>query len=171
MLDSSAAEDDSAPDEMVEDYESQITALENASGDNAWMVTHHPFWGIGEDSEELFMINETLQAASGNFLGGGINLILSGHIHLFEILNFVGDRQSQFVIEISGTEFDPPVTSPLAGVEIGGATVSDAEVINNQFGFVLMELVGDVWEMSIRDVEGDVMLECEVDGDEVTCLP
>jgi len=171
MLDSSAAEDDSAPDDLVEEYESQIAALENASGDNAWMVTHHPFWGIGEDSGDLFMINETLEAASGNVLGGGINLVLSGHIHLFELLNFIGDRQSQFIIGFSGTELDPPVTSPLAGVEIGGATVSDAVVFNNQFGFVLMELVGDVWEMSIRDVEGDVLLECEVDGAEVICFP
>ncbi|MCK5392017.1 MAG: hypothetical protein KAJ31_06285, partial [Deltaproteobacteria bacterium] len=133
---------------------SQIATLENASGDNAWFVTHHPFWGIGEDSGELFMINDTLQAASKNVLTGGINVVLSAHIHLFEMLNFVGDRQPQFVIGISGTELDPPVTDPLEGVEIGGATVSDAVVLNNQFGFVLMELVGEVWQMSIRDVEG-----------------
>ncbi len=63
------------------------------------------------------------------------------------------------------------MTDPLEGVEIGGATVSDAVVLNNQFGFVLMELVGEVWQMSIRDVEGEVILECEVDGNEATCFP
>jgi len=47
MLDSSAAEDNSAPSDDVETYASQIEALEEASGENAWMVTHHPFWGIG----------------------------------------------------------------------------------------------------------------------------
>ncbi len=171
MLDSSAAKDNSAPEGMVQTYASQIATLENASGDNAWFVTHHPFWGIGEDSGELFMINDTLQAASKNVLTGGINVVLSAHIHLFEMLNFVGDRQPQFVIGISGTELDPPVTDPLEGVEIGGATVSDAVVLNNQFGFVLMELVGEVWQMSIRDVEGEVILECEVDGNEATCFP
>jgi len=123
--------------------------LENASGDNAWIVTHRPFWGIGEDSGELFMINDTLQAASGNILTGGINLVLSGHIHLFEMLTFEGGRQPQFVIGISGTELDPPLTDPLAGVEIGGATVAEGFVLNNQFGFVLMELEGDVWQVSI----------------------
>jgi len=171
MLDSSAAKDNSAPEDMVQTYASQITTLENASGNNAWMVTHHPFWGIGQDSGELFMINDTLQAASSNVLTGGINVVLSAHIHLFEMLNFEGNRQSQFVIGMSGTELDPPVTDPLAGVEIGGATVAEAVVLNNQFGFVLMELQGDVWNMSIRGVDGGELLACEIDGDFATCLP
>jgi len=123
------------------------------------------------DSGELVMINDTLQVASGNILSEGINLVLSAHIHLFEMLNFEGGRQSQFVIGISGTEFDPPVTDPLAGVEIGGATVSEAFVLNNQFGFALMELKGDVWQVSIRDVSGEELLACEVDGALATCFP
>ena len=171
MLDSSAAEDDSAPEDIVEVYASQITTLEDASGDNAWLVTHRPLWGIGKDSGELIMINDTLQAASGNVLSGGINLVLSAHIHLFEMLKFEGGRQSQFVIGISGTEFDPPVTDPLAGVEIGGATVAEAFVLNNQFGFALMELEGDVWQVSIRGVSGEELLACEIDGALATCFP
>jgi hypothetical protein len=171
MLDSSAAKDNSAPADMVEAYTSQIATLENASGDNAWFVTHHPFWGIGEDSGELFMINDTLQAASGNILTGGINLVLSAHIHLFEMLNFEGSRQPQFVIGMSGTELDPPVTKPLVGVEIGGATVAEGIVLNNQFGFALMELEGDVWHVSIRGVGGGELLTCEIDGALATCFP
>jgi len=87
------------------------------------------------------------------------------------MLTFEGSRQSQFIIGISGTEFDPPVTEPLAGVEIGGATVAEGFVLNNQFGFALMELEGEVWHMSIRGVEGEELLECEIDGDLATCFP
>ncbi len=68
--------------------------------------------------------------------------MLSAHIHLFEMLNFEGGRQTQFVIGISGTEFDPPVTDPLAGVEIGGATIAEAFVLNNQLGLLLWSLRG-----------------------------
>jgi len=117
------------------------------------------------------MINDTLQAASGNILTGGINLVLSAHIHLFEMLNFEGGRQAQFIIGISGTEFDPPITEPLAGIEIGGATVSEAFVLTNQFGFALMELEGDVWQVSIRGVSGEELLACEIDGALATCFP
>jgi len=170
MLDSSAAEDNSAPQDLVGVYAKQINTLENVSGDNAWFITHHPFWGIGEDSGELYFINDTLQAASGNMLTGGINLVLSAHIHLFEMLTFEGSRQPQFIIGLSGTELNPPVTVPLAGVNIGGATVAEGFVLNNQFGFALMELHGDVWHVSIRGVVGEELLTCEIDGDLATCF-
>ena len=52
-----------------------------------------------------------------------------------------------------------------------GATVAEAVVSNNQFGFVLMELQGDVWNMSIRGVDGGELLACEIDGDFATCSP
>ncbi len=171
MLDSSTAKDNSAPKDMVEVYSSQIAALENESGNNAWLVTHHPMWGIGEDSGGLFMINDTLQASSGNALGGGISIVLSAHIHLFELLTFEGGRQPQFVIGMSGTELDPPVTRPLKGVEVGGEKVDEAIVLNNKFGFVLMEQKGERWEMNILDVEGEELIGCEIDGDRVTCSP
>ncbi|MGB2691896.1 MAG: metallophosphoesterase [Thermodesulfobacteriota bacterium] len=170
MLDSSAAKDNSAPDDQVEVYKSQIATLENASGDNAWFVTHHPFWGIGESSGELFMINETLEAASDNVLSDAINLVISGHIHFFELLNFVEDRQPQLIVGMSGTEVDDLVTTPFPGLEIGGATVNQGFNLN-EFGFALLELVGGVWEMSIRDVGGSVLLECEIDGASATCFP
>lgn len=43
--------------------------------------------------------------------------------------------------------------------------------MNNQFGFALMELEGEVWHMSIRGVEGEELLACEIDGNEATCFP
>ena len=41
----------------------------------------------------------------------------------------------------------------------------------NEFGFALLELVDGVWEMSIRDVGGSMLLECEIDGSSATCFP
>ncbi len=171
MLDSSAAKDNSAPSDQVDVYALQIDALEAASGDNAWFVTHHPIWGIGESSGELFMINDTLMAASDNELGGGINLVLSGHIHFFELLNFVGNRQPQLIIGMSGTELDSPVTTPFPGLEVGGDTVNQGFNLD-QFAFALLELKDDgVWDMSIRDVDGQEILACEINGDQATCFP
>lgn len=170
MLDSSAAKDNSSPNDQVEIYSSQITELENASADNAWMVTHHPFWGIGESSGELFMINDTLEAASGNSLSDSISLVVSGHIHFFELLNFVQNRQPQLIIGMSGTEVDDLVTTPFPGLEIGGATVNEGFNLNT-FGFALLELVEGIWEMSIRGVSGEILLNCEVSESSATCFP
>ena len=70
----------------------------------------------------------------------------------------------------SGTELDDAVSSSLAGMEIGGGAVSSG-VSLSEFGFVLMELKGDVWEMSLRDVDGEEILVCEIEGPQATCFP
>ena len=168
ILDSSAAKDNSAPADQVEVYSEQIKELEDAAGQNAWLVTHHPLWGIGEDDGELFMINDTLEAATNNSLEEGVKLVLSGHIHFFEFLNFADGRASQFVVGNSGTELDPPVTEPLAGIEIGGTTVAEG-VTAQEFGFALMDLDGDAWNVSMRDVNGNEFLACEIEGDIASC--
>jgi len=168
ILDSSAAKDNSAPSDLVEVYTDQIAELEQEAGKNAWLVTHHPLWGIGEDDGELFMINETLQASTDNTLAPGVNLVLSGHIHFFEFLNFVDGRAPQFVIGNSGTEMDPPVTQPLAGTEIGGTAVEEGVTVS-EFGFALMELSGNVWNVSMRDVDGNEFASCTIEGNFASC--
>lgn len=168
MLDSSAAEDNSAPSDQVDIYSDQIAELEDAAGDNAWFLTHHPLWGIGESGGELFMINDTLEASTDNTLTPGINLVMSGHIHFFEMLTFEGGRSPQLIVGNSGTEMDSPVTVPFPGLEIGGGVVDEGVSIA-EFGFVLMELTGDVWEVSVRDVDGNEFASCELDGNFATC--
>ena len=132
------------------------------------MLTHHPFWGIGQDSDGVFDLNDTLQTATGNVLTDDISLVLSGHIHLFELLKFESGRQPQFIIGFSGTELDPTLTAPLAGMEIGGDTVSEG-ITFHQFGFVTMERAGNLWNAQIRDVDGQMLLECVIDGNDVDC--
>jgi len=168
ILDSSLAKDNSAPSVEVEVYTEQIAELEDAAGSNAWLVTHHPLWGIGEENDALFMINETLQASTDNTLAEGVNLVLSGHIHFFEFLNFEDGRAPQFVIGNSGTELDPPVTEPLTGIEIGGGVI-DQGVTVPEFGFALMELTGNIWNVSMRDVDGNEFTACQIEGNVASC--
>ena len=49
-------------------------------------------WGVLPDSDgkDVTVINQTLQAASNNSLPRAIELVLTGHIHLGEMLGFSG---------------------------------------------------------------------------------
>jgi hypothetical protein len=114
MLDSSSAHDNDAPQNLVDVYSAQIDALSDVAGDNAWLVAHHPVWGIGEFNGDLFRSNVTLQESTGNSLKPDINLVLSGHIHLFEMLSFEGIGLClDGLAERAGSGY-----SVLAGVEI-----------------------------------------------------
>jgi len=170
MLDSSATDDDNAPPDTTEVMMSQINALEAASGENAWMVTHIPFWAIGFGDGEFFTLDDTLQTASDNMLTGGINLVLSGHLHSLESLFVDTDRQPQFIVGNSGTELDLPATN-IVGMQIAGATVVEGSVNIAEFGYATMELVGDVWDVKIMGVNGEELLACEIDGAAVECFP
>jgi hypothetical protein len=170
MLDTSSAEkgEQDAPQELVDAYSVQIDALSEAAGDNAWIVTHSPFWAIIESDGELLTITDALQRASGNSLKEGINLVMSGHAHYVELLIFEGDRSPQFVFGFSGTKLDPPVTVPLAGLEIAGAVIAQG-VTFNDFGFVTMEQVGEGWDVTVRDVEGEEVFKCSIIDNSAEC--
>jgi hypothetical protein len=168
MLDSSSADDTAAPQDLVDVYSAQIDALSEIAGNNAWLVVHHPVWVIGEFDGDLFRSNVTLQASTGNVLKPGINLVLSGHIHFFEMLNFVDDRPPQFVVGFSGTKLDQPVSVPLAGLEIAGAIVNEG-VNLDEFGFVTMEQFEDGWNVSIRNVDGEEVISCVIVDNSTEC--
>jgi hypothetical protein len=147
MLDSSAASDTSVDPAQVAIYRQQFDRLRAIAGARALFVTHRPMWVFGHAGEmngmeTLFRDNPTLQAGSENLLPPGVELALSGHVHLFELLSFDPTpefpRPPQLVVGNSGTELDHPISTPLSGLEIAGATVRFGETLD-RFGWVSME--------------------------------
>jgi hypothetical protein len=175
LFDSSNADDFSAHPDQVAIYAPQFAALHNLAQGDAWLLTHRPMWifghaGIKDGVEQLFRDNPTLQAASQNTLPSNVQLVLSGHIHLLELLSFGGGRPPQFAVGNGGTSLDHTVTTLVAGLEIAGATVATGVVID-QFGFVTMERSGRDWIVIAHAVNGEPQITCTLSGASLTCLP
>ena len=175
ILDSAMAQDETAPAPMVAVYAAQFAALNAAATTNAWLITHHPLWGIGwpdpvKERTHLKKLNSTQQAASGNVLAPRIKVVLSAHIHFFEVLNFANGRPPTFIIGNSGTEMIPSVKSPLTGIEVGGVPVADGFTLA-RFGFMTMEPSGKGWIATVRDVDGKVITRCTIANYRATCRP
>jgi hypothetical protein len=173
MFDSSNASDTSVDPAQVAIYRQELATMATLAGPRSFVVTHRPFWAIGNGAkmgapEQLFEDNPTLQAASGNELPAGVEAVLSGHIHFFQLLSFVEPRVPQVVVGNSGTELDPAVTTPLAGLEIAGATVASGATLD-QFGFATMEPQDDGWAFTLRDMSGDVLRQCTIAGLQTSC--
>jgi hypothetical protein len=174
MFDSSAANDRSVDPAQVAMYRPQFAEIARLAGPRAFFVTHRPMWVFGHageqnGQEQLFTGNPTLEAASENRLPDSVELVLSGHVHIFEGLGFAAPRAPQLVVGNSGTERDVAPTTPLAGLEIGGAEVA-VGVAREPFGFVLLGARGDAWEMTLRDVDGATTLACTI-GDRTLACP
>jgi hypothetical protein len=151
-------------------YVSQFVALRALAGSNAWLLAHKPMWGLLPDSSggSVTVLNPTLQAASGNSLPPGVRLVLTGHIHLAEVLGFAGVRPPQIVAGISGTLLLPQITAPLVGMDVAGATLATARTLARH-GFFTFTPRPWGWAATIRDVDGKAMARCRLRGRSAAC--
>ena len=148
MLDSSAAPDDCPEGGCDSDwYQRQFGAMNPVPG--TWLVTHKPIWGFTYSKDKhtgerkLGIRNMMLQAALNsktwkNVPPAGIELVLSGHIHLWEALSFTDRRSPQFVLGAGGTKLAHKLPKKIKGHKIGGTTVA-AIASEHEFGYTHLQ--------------------------------
>jgi hypothetical protein len=178
MLDSSDAADecpksgcDSKP------YKEQFAAMKPAKG--TWLVTHRPIWGFTNSKDKktgkrkLGIRNMTLQAAVkdwNNAPPAGIDLVLSGHIHLWEALSFADKRSPQFVLGSGSTELAHKITEKLQGQKIDHTTIAAAKT-DHHFGYTMFapSKHGGHWDATFYDTSGNAKIACKVEPTKATC--
>jgi hypothetical protein len=103
----------------------------------------------------------------------GVDVLLSGHVHVYEQLSFNGAFPSQFVTGFSGTQEDIvplPTTLPPGETPASGATPSLFSSWVDGFGFMTMEKQGpDRWIIQVRDQTGAVVNRCSIHGKVSQC--
>jgi calcineurin-like phosphoesterase family protein len=139
-----------------------------ASSAPSWLLSHHPLWAFVGDDGKLDSLTTPLQQDSGNDLDAKVQLVLAGHIHLFEALGFAGDRVPSVVAGMSGTKLDPAIQAQLVGQEIAGATVNAAST-SDEFAYGIVEPHGGGWRLTVHDVKGKKKVECEIAGATLSC--
>lgn len=146
------------------------------------LVDHHPILGFAAKqakSGEIKLLpgNGGLQSVFGQLNPGlvpaNVDLLLSGHIHLWEEVSFSSAHPAQFIAGFSGTQED---TVPLPAAPPPGASPAPGAVVANMsswiegFGFMTMERTGaDRWHVEVHDVSGAVVNSCETRGSKAVC--
>jgi hypothetical protein len=139
------------------------------------LANHHPVLGMAALTDKQggpriipsnLSLAEELNQADGATYPAGIDLLLSGHIHVWEQVNFSGRLPSQFIAGFSGTQED---TVPLpeqvpADFKVDGDAKPDAlSSWVNGFGFMTMERTGSAdWKVEIHGVTGAVVNRCTI---------
>jgi hypothetical protein len=168
VLDTAMASD--KPPLNPDPYVSQFAALPAMAGSNAWLLAHKPIWGLLPDPSgaNVTVLNPTLQAASGNSLPPEVRLVVTGHIHLAEVLTFTGERPPQIVAGISGTLLLPQITAPLVGTDVAGEGLATATTLARH-GFITFVPGPQGWAATIRDVDGNAIAHCQLRGRSTAC--
>lgn len=133
------------------------------SGD-AWLLTHVPFNGIrvDKDTGENEVDNSILQDSVGNALPPLIQMIVSGHIHLFEALSFSDTRPPQLVV---GTSGDKLAKRPKGLDQFGGLPTAARPVILKRFGYMVWyreEMQAGQWKGRLFDENGIGLVHCDL---------
>jgi hypothetical protein len=146
-------------------------------------VDHHPLYAFGANEDkttgEITLFGgdagliQTFGAIEPRLLPANVDVLLSGHVHLWEQLSFSSDHPTQFVSGFAGTAEDIvplPVRVAPGTMPAPGAVVEAMSSWIDGFGFMTMERKGvDRWDVVIHDRDGRERNTCKVEGRHSRC--
>jgi len=174
VLDDNEANDGELKPDIVDPLRADVAEALAAKTD--WIITHHPFRGVSRlskkvnDGKTTEGANGTLQAALAGADESGMTLMLSGHIHNFQIENYGGTTPPQLVVGEGGDNLDTEVPPNLTGLISGGKTVENGLSLPG-FGYVVIDRIGDSqdWDITVKSVEGAALRHCWLKSKKLAC--
>jgi predicted phosphodiesterase len=203
VMDSSGANCDFAPGQpegcSKKDYDAEVAtwtglfsqAKTLITSGEAMLLTHRPVWAVKPPKSKnalpkdycqsdtagrvLIAINSTMQASYRAADMKGIDLVLSGHIHNFQIATYQkqksgSDPLPQLVVGDSGTELATPPPSTLKNcklkAESGHLDLSTFQGMH-EFGFGVLKSDGSSFDLYLK--KGDKALKCSIQRHEAKC--
>jgi calcineurin-like phosphoesterase family protein len=172
VLDDSAAPDTSLAQSLLPALQADFASLATIAPKPQWLLTHRPIWGLIKGPLGVPVGgNLTMITAAGD-LGtlAPVELLLSGHIHTFEAINYVAHVPPQILAGHGGDNLDPTPTDLRGAVFQGrsGVSVKDGVSVGG-FGFLLLSKVDGGWNIDLYKVDGSVEGHCLFAAGRVDC--
>lgn len=178
LLDSASAADTPLDEKAVPGYVQDFAKLKElarrAPGREIWLATHRPLWGVLTYNGMPAGGNATMIKAAGDLSAfKAISLMLAGHIHTFEAINYQGHKvPPQIVAGHGGDNLDVTPVDLRGTIFQGDSGVHvDTGLSVGGFGFLMMTRTGaDTWSIQLYDSDGTAEKQCEFDGQRIFCL-
>lgn len=158
MFDSASAVEKDFDPAHIARYGAELAGIHAA---HAWFVLHHPLWGlrVAADAppgappvESPTDITQAWEKAPLK----GIDLVVSGHIHLFELLSFDRGQPTQLVAGDGGTEMAMAIPAQIAGLKVRGATLLSGQDAH-EFGYTVLTRAADGWRLALTSTNDRVL--------------
>jgi hypothetical protein len=174
-------------DPMYQTYTAQMRqAFALASrrpGVRSIFMNHHPILAFAPDPRTqptgLYPGNESLQSVlqrinAEMLFPKNVEALLSGHVHLFEMVSYATLLPTQIVSGNGGTQVDVPLPRDLpSGATPAPGAVIERIVATNRYGYMTLERddPGSGWRMQARDRNGNVLTTCTLRDRKTRCSP
>ncbi len=139
-------------------------------------ANHQPLLGFTDTAKDGVVAldpgNRVMAATFGSIdpamAPANVQLLLSGHVHVWEQVSFSSGHPSQFITGFSGTQEDTvqlPAKLPPGASPAPGAVVAAFSSWVGGFGWMTMQRTGpDRWNVVVRDVQGRAVNRCAIVG-------
>jgi hypothetical protein len=168
VMDDATAEETELDRDASPVYAAELTGMA-AIPAPVWFVHHRPIWAavtgpLGIPIGGNFTLIDATRIAAqrnGPLIAPNVELMLSGHIHTFEAINFTKGVPPQIV---AGNGGDDLLITPknLRGTQFlghSGVTVADGLSVGG-FGFLLMTRAANGWTIDLYDSAGNKTRTC-----------
>jgi hypothetical protein len=153
-------------------------------GTHSLFMNHHPILAFAPDSRTqptgLYPGNESLQSVLQPFnaellFPKNVDALLSGHVHLFEIVSYATPQPTQIVAGNGGSRADVPLPRDLPpGATPAPGALVESIVSTNRYGFLTLERDAagpGAWRIDARDREGRLITTCSLRDRKTRCAP
>jgi hypothetical protein len=181
VMDDANAPDTSAPADLIPVYRKEIAGLASQPSPT-WLLLHRPIWAAAKSPfwstiGDWFGLpaggNQTIIAAVGNSgIPSPVSLMLAGHIHSFETINYQErDRvPPQIVAGFGGDRLDPTASNLNGDVFAGDSDIKVKDGMSLPgFGFLMMVQTQNGWRLDVHDVNGALERQCLFRLDRIDC--
>lgn len=174
IIDTANAGDILAPAQQVSFYEDNLKTIAKSTAAHNWIITHKPFWFVRDNNkiDQALQTNfsNAQQAAWNEIHPTNIDLLLSGHVHVFQSINFDNGRPPQIIVGASGATLNGTLEniSQLKGFNSGGADISSGISIDT-FGYMTLEKQHNQWTAQMRTPFGKILANCVLQQKQFVC--
>ena len=168
VMDDSDAPDLYSDAALVPEHAADFASLKKLARAPEWLTMHRPLWGAVTGPFGITMGgNRTMIAAlKDEHALDPVELMLSGHIHSFEALNY--DKGPPQIIAGNGGDKLDAVPADLSRANLSGRSVKEGLSLPG-FGFLLMTREAAGWTIDLFRVDGTRERQCHFAHRHIDC--
>jgi predicted phosphodiesterase len=157
---------------QVDEYAKAFETISSWKMQHGWMITHRPVWSVKASKTEgqVDVLNAVEESAWEKARPRGIDLLLAGHTHTFEMIGFdaKSDHAMQLVVGNSGTKLVAPLTYDKSAPSVQNAQIKDFRNIQD-FGYTTLTRAKAGWNVLAHERDGKVDIACDVEAGKANC--
>ena len=169
VMDDSHAPDPYAPGDLAALYRADLAAVGRMAPAPVWLAMHRPIAGVVQFPFGIVLGgNRTLMAAQDESgIPEKVSLLLAGHIHAFEAINYQKDVPPQIIAGEGGDLLDK-APRDLSGRSVGALKIASGVSLPG-YGFLLFTREADRWLIHVMTQDGAQETLCTFANRHVNC--